>query len=242
MLKLNVYPKNDIIIKLILGIVFLISGYSYSQNDTIPYIELVGFAEKDFEPDIIIISFELGDYNYETKTETSLDEQEIQVIKILSNYNIDKSKLTFDNFGKSRKYYKNHTETHNTKWYLLEVPNISSMMNVFDQLSGLNLRTFQVDNLKSSKISQLKNELYKNAIQNAVSKGNTILGEVNKRVGDVIFITDVNTSYDFDPVKFDNSSKREIVVNGFTGAKDITIGNVRIKYKIVTKFKVLNIK
>lgn len=213
-------------------------SYSFAQKDTVASIEVIGFAEKEIAPDYIIISFELSEYNPDTKQTTPLIDQEKKLFNILKELEIDEKDLKFDNFGKDKVYKKRVTDVYDSKWYLLKLYNITKLMTFNSQLINVNLNNFIVDELKNSKLDTYKKELYAEAMNNAKEKAEILVSVLKKKLGDPIEIKENASSYDYDPVKIDNSTKREIARAGFSGATDITLGNLRLKYKIIVKFKI----
>lgn len=212
---------------------------SFAQKDTISTIEVIGFAEKEISPDYIIVSFELSEYNPDTKQTTPLVDQENLLFNILKELEIDEKDLKFDNFGKDKVYKKKATDIYDSKWYLLKLYDINKLMTFNSRLNNVNLNNFIIDQLKNSKIEQYKNELYSEAMNNAKNKADILLSVLKKKAGDPIEIKENSSSYDYDPVKIDNSTKREIVKAGYCGATDITLGNLRLKYKIIVKFRII---
>ncbi|MBK8807845.1 MAG: SIMPL domain-containing protein [Bacteroidales bacterium] len=218
----------------------LLSNFSFAQKDSTATIEVVGFAVKEISPDYIIVSFELSEYNSETKQTRAIAEQENELFEILKELEINDKELKFDNFGKDKVYKKKAVDVYDSKWYLLKLTNINKLMTFNSRLNALNVNKFTIDELKNSQIDTFKKELYLEAMNNAKEKAEILLSVLKKKVGNPLEIKENPSSYDYDPVKIDNSTKREIVRDGYTGATDITLGNLRLKYKVIVKFEIIN--
>ena len=224
---------------IIFSALFLNLNIIFAQPDTSSTIEVIGYAEMEIPPDYIVVSFKISEYNPEIKETISLTDQENELFKILEALNIDKKNLIFDNFGEDKKYRKRAIDTYKSNWYLLTLNDINKLMILNEQLYGLNLTSFSIDALKNTQIEKYKENLYKKAMENAVNKAKTILAVIDKNVGKPVEINENLSTYDYDPVKIDNTSRRVIVKQGFAGAHDITLGNIKLEYRLVVKFEII---
>jgi len=225
-------------ITLIMG-VFIFTNVN-AQKDTAAYIEVNGYAEKEISPDNIIVSFELSEYNVETKESTPIAQQEDSLLNMLKELEINVKDLKFDNFGKDRVYKKKTVDMYDSKYYLLKMMDMQKLMLFYSRLKSLNVTNFSIDELKNTMIETYKKELYAAAMKDAKDKAEILLSVVKKKVGNPIIIKEDVSSYDYDAVKIDNSSKREIMRAGDYGGKDISLGNLRLKYKICVRFAIFN--
>jgi len=230
--------------KLLSVLLFITFNFQVNaQIDSNSCIQIFGYAEKFITPDIIDVSFSLNEYNEETKSTRPIAEQEEILFKTIRDIGLSESNFKLDNFSKQNIYKKKNTESYDKRWYILSLNDLQKLMTLYNCLQTLNLSGFKINELKSTQIEKYKTELYKEAMLIALKKAEAILSVVNKKVGNPIEIKeDFTKSYNQeceDPVKFDRTTKRMIPGDFFSNQYELSIGDIKLKYKLIVKFEIV---
>jgi hypothetical protein len=177
--------------KLLILAVF-IPCFSFGQisvNEKI--ITVVGVAEMEIEPDIIILSMSSSE-NESVKKESPSLIKENQIIKFITSLGIQREKFSikrlnaFEQFGLSSTRYKQ------LKNYELTIPKASLVDTIIAKCFEIGMDNISVSKIEHSKIDSLRNSLLPKALNSAKVKAETIAANIGVSIGKVI---NVNESY-----------------------------------------------
>jgi hypothetical protein len=205
-----------------------------------PYIEVVGTAELNVEPDEIYIKILLFE-----DSDNPIEKQEQNLKTALQNIGIDIKNLTIsDAVANLKSSIFKGKEVINQKEYILKVNSATLVTKVFTELDKLKIRNAFIHRVSHSKIDSLRKEVRIMAIKAAKEKANYLLFAIGEKCGKALIIKEENS---FDEVNYSNFINRvnnyKYKTEGWLSESDkaqneISYKKIVIQYFIYAKFQI----
>jgi uncharacterized protein YggE len=232
--------------QIILIVCLLINSYIYSQEidyTKVPQIQTKATFTTEIQPDIITLSIAISESN--TKGKVSLEELERKLENVLKLNSIDISKqLTLRDLSSNyQSYFLKKTDVQKTKNFNLEVYNANVAGKILRELADNDISNFRLLKTEYSKLEELKIELKGKAVSKAKRQAEEMTKALNQKVGDVIFISDVETNI----VNYLSGQVAGLNIRGVNsiGYKekeesnlDIGFDNIRVDATVIVYFKI----
>lgn len=173
------------LITLLLLIPLFASAQQITTLDNIPYIEVIGIAEKEITPNIITFKISLQENN--DKNKINIEEQERKLIAQLKEEKLDFNKLLIDNSNIHTSKLK-RISTTNRKDYFISVSNSEDAYKVHKVLNNLNVSEASITELSHTDIQIYKKDLQKVALQSAKEKATNLLTAIGETIDKPLII------------------------------------------------------
>ena len=230
----------------LLLVIILITGVVRSQNtnlETLRFIEVTGSSELEIDPDEI--RFEIGIEEYwkeefekrtefkDYKTKVPIMEIESQLLTELAKIGIQKENIVVKEVGN---YWRNRgkefmisKQLEITLFDFRKVEDITSTINT----RGINYMT--IKELKNKNIANFRKQVKIEALKAAQTKAAYLLESINKQVGDVISITELNE-------RNDSGGSQNALSNMVMSTSDISgiesVKKIKLRYEMKVKFEI----
>jgi len=185
--------------KLLLLFIFLYPFIVFAQRVTppsdVPYIEVVGTAEKTVIPDEIYLAINLHEH-YEGKNKVGIEKQEKNLKSELADAGIPLDQLSLsDAQGAYVKVKWGKKDVLNQKEFILMLNTAQEVGVVFGILDELNIEDASIYKVDHSDIENLKKEVKIEAIKAAKEKAFYLLEAIGQKPGKALVIYEDNPVY-----------------------------------------------
>jgi uncharacterized protein len=233
--------------KIIKFIIFLslISVVSKAQTKNFldqPYLDVTGSADTLVTPNEIFIKIIIAEKD--SRDKTSVEEQELKMVKALKALGIktEKNLTTSDMASNFKSYFLKGKEVVKSKEYMLKVDDAVTASKVFIELENIGISNTSIDRVNHSELEMIKNEIRSRAIINARKKAIALTKPLQQTVGPAIHISDMETS-NFNrqlPGRVGAGMLQEVVVVGYASGKkelpQIEFEKINVTSNIAVKF------
>ncbi len=214
-----------------------LSNFVFSQNAKEvepPYIEVIGTAKREIDPNQIFISITLIEKSIDNK-KYSIDAQETKLQQILSDLNISKSKLTLSDFSSSIITEKRkEVGFKQSKQFILLLETAQQVSNLFEKLFDANIKEADVVKIDHTDIVNYNKEVRIEAVKAAKAKAEYITNAVGNKIGKPLEIIEQNADTNFylgNANRF-NMSNTAITLSSSEFKKIIITFSFKVKYLI----------
>ena len=186
-------------------LVTLITGLSLSMFaqmvDTRRKIEVVGNAESEVVPDIIYITISLQEYFNGNKKATDINDLEKRLQNAVIKAGVPKENLMVNNVSSYNNTWqkKKNPNFVASKQYRLKLSDISKFNEIISPIDPKAIQYTNVESYEYSKMSEVKKELRKKALQAAREKAGYLAETLDDKVGDALEINVIDA--DNNPVQ-----------------------------------------
>lgn len=169
---------------------FVTSLFSQSNNET-PQIEVSGVYKTEIIPDRIFLSVELNERT-DVKHVLTMQQQEDSLLSLMKKMKISKEKIQFKDAGND--YINNRKKSKTViahKVFSIELQNSKQLNLVVKKLDDWMVYNSFISKVEHSKIDSIKKVGQINAIKNAQEKAIYLLMPLNKTIGRVLYVSDI---------------------------------------------------
>jgi len=204
-----------------------------NQNNVPSYVEIVGTAEKEVDPDIFYLSFSLDESDNAKKIDINAMEQ--RMLAALQSLGIDtKNDLTVTGMSGDDWYWwwrKSHKK-YQRKTYSLKVEDLDLVNKSCDKLDSLKV-SYRLSKVDYSQMDELKKEMQQEAVKAARQKAENLLSSENKKVNELIYLREQNYYSDF----YEAPTLWE---DGYNKEEELSLAFKKIKasYNVVARFSI----
>ncbi len=183
---------------------FSLSLNSYTQDTK--YIEVTGSAEMFIEPDEFIYIIRIEEYwkdeYWEQDTVTYLNVKkyknkvlikdiETPLLEKLSELGLEKKNIRITEIGNYRGWFNN--EMLISKQIELTLKDFKTIDTILSKLDKKGIDYINIGELKNKELSNYRKEVKKRALKEAKEKAEYLLESIDKKLGGVISITEIET-------------------------------------------------
>ena len=223
----------------ILGFAVAMTGFvacvqNSNQNSVQPaYIEIVGTAEKEVDPDIFYVSFTLDESSNSKKIDINTWEQ--RMLSALQSLGIDtKNDLTITGMsGDSWYWWRKKNTPYQRQSYLLKSNSLDLVNKTCDKLDSLKIN-YYLSKVDYSQIDELKKEVQQEAVKKARLKAENLLGSENKQVGELIYLQEQEI--------FANRPRYELYgnyeVKAYDSESSPAFNKMKVSYSVIARFNI----
>ena len=223
-------------------LLLVIPFIAFSQQQTRDnLITVMGYAESEVEPDIIVLSMSAKE-NENSKDESSSAKMENNIMKFLISIGIKAENFTLDRYNANSRYsFTSTTKFKLNKSYKLVFNQVSQLDTIMAKCLESGMENLAIQRLDYSKKDSLENTLLVNALKSAQNKAMIIGKTLSSNVGKVY---SVNENQQNSITGFDNDMTGSISVVGYgIQAKnrigsDISIQKIKFSKTILAKFAI----
>lgn len=211
------------------------------------YIEVIGSAEMEVEPDEIRLIIGIEEYWLEEfdivkdfkdfkdfKTKVPLNQIETSLLNELNKIGITKEQIIVKEVGNYWRY--TGKDFMFSKQYELILNDFKKVDEITKEVKTKGIDYMRIGELKNKKLTDYRKQVKIEALKAAKNKAEYLLTSIGKKTGDVISITEMNDS--------DGSwwSPRNLTSNAIMSTPDNSnkenIRNIKLRYEIKARFEI----
>lgn len=224
--------------KLILLIVLSIPFLNTEAQTEKRYIEVLGSAESEINPDIIIISVRLKEYE-ENKEKVNLDKIERDFTSALTKSKIDKENITLSDLTiNSIQQRKKERDFYSQKTYQIKFSKTEDILVLIENLKSVKLDNLTIVMLSHSHIEKYRLETKIEALKVAEKKAEALLNAVGAKRGKPLLIDETPEQFTSWPKNADSNISYNIIDSEFTGASEIQLKKIKLRFEILARFEI----
>lgn len=233
----------------ILFLAFLICiGCTKFQNfdkNQIKFVEVSGSAELEIEPDEILFIIGIGEYWKEEferktkfedyKTKIPISEIEKNLLFNLEEIGIQKDDIIVREVGNFWRY--RGKEFLIGKQIELKLSDFNKINQIIEKIDTKGVDYMRIGELENKKITEYRKQVKIEALKAAKDKAEYLLTSIDKEVGDIISIIEVNNENNFwrPQPKMSNITMSSSENSGIENTRKI-----KLRYEIKAKFEIQN--
>ena len=204
--------------------------------NSILFIEVVGNAKKEIDPNQIFVSITLSEKSIDNK-KYSIEAQEEKLQQLLKKCNIDWSNLTLSDFNsKIIRDKKNEIGFKQSKEFILLLKSADEVSKIFKELFDANIKEADVVSVQHTNILEYVKEVRIEAIKSAKEKAQYLLEAIGNKIDQPMEVIEQNrNSDDFNYYRGNVYSRKEEAEQTISSSefKKIVINiSYKVKYSI----------
>ena len=219
----------------------VISTSNFAQknpdNDSKPYIEVIGTAEKEVVPDLVFVNIVLQE-RYDRGDKITIEKQEENLKNALNDNGIDLSNLTISSTNSIYTKVKWSTKDGLTKKsYTLKISNIKAVNKVFQILDKLEINEANILKFSHSHIDSINQVVRTQAIREARNKAQYLLSAIGEQIDKPLVIKEAES-----PNSISNRSNYYIdgmrVIGSAETENEIQIKSINVQFSVYIKYSI----
>jgi uncharacterized protein YggE len=224
----------------------MLSFAGYSQTETKPFartIEVTGSAEMEVEPDEVYLSVNLREYMKDKTVKVYLVDIDKEFKKVLEGAGIDLKNVSVQGANAYYNYDWWHRENRKTdflaaKTYTIKLPNLEKYNQLMQKLDHKGIENAYLQRTENSKIEEYRQQVKINALKAAKSKAGFMVESIGSKLGDVVFIREINDGNVYRPVMYKTMSNMAMDSENATagGEEAIQMEKIKIRYEVEAHF------
>lgn len=233
--------RKIIIASLLFSLTTLILGQSSNSN----YITVVGSAEKDIDPNWIVLTMKTKETE-STKKDSEVVEAEIKITQFLESLGLDPELLTIDSYSASSGNLSSSSKFRLSKSYKLRINDVTKLDTIVDLCFRSGMKDVYVLEAGHTKVETYLDELLIEAAKSAHKKALLLAETLNCKLGAVYSIDEryqINrhsTSYDY----LGEYTLDEVIVTGYGGTSRQRVGStvgfrkIKLSKTVIVKYNI----
>jgi uncharacterized protein YggE len=214
-----------------------VQSQTTAAKSEVPYIEVIGRAEKEVVPDIIYIGITLSDKITSKGAEYTIDDQENRLNKLVKDLTIDPANLVLAD-ASSITILKKQKEkgVAQRKEYVLKLSSATQVNQVFEALYTNDIKDALITKVEHTKMVEFNKETRINAIKAAKDKAIYLLEAIGEQIGKPLEITESGE------IGYNSSPIRSNVVNYYSigggGEENLEFKKIKIVFEYFIKYSI----
>jgi uncharacterized protein YggE len=166
---------------------FLSTVAAWGQTEK-RYIEVIWSAETDIDPNIIVLSVQLREYD-ENKEKVTLDKIEVDFNAALKNSKVPKENVRLADLSSNAfRPRKRDRESYSRKTFEITFSKSEDVLNFLNKLADVKIEDVHVAKLSHTEIQKFRLETKVTALKAAEMKADVLLTSVGSKKGKAILI------------------------------------------------------
>lgn len=219
------------------------------------YIEVIGSAELEVEPDEIHLAVVIGNYSEKYRTGASkellsLDAADKKFMDILANVGIDKSQIVLKDASTQNywsyyiRYGRYMENVRLEKQYEIILNEVSQLNNLLKELPGPQdgIVSVNVTELKNKNIAEHRKEAKIMAMKAAKEKASYLLESIGSKTGKPIYVKEVvddNNDVKLYRARTSNMLMKQESAFIEDSSEEPQMKKIKLRYEIEAKFEIL---
>jgi len=218
---------------------FLTTFAAWGQTEK-RYIEVMGSAETEVNPDIIVLSIRLKEYE-ENKEKVNLDKIERDFLNAVSKSKIGNERITLSDLTLNAvRQRKKDRDFYAQKTYEISFSKTEDVLILLDNLKPVKLDYLDIVKLSHTDIAKYRLETKIQALKAAEKKADALLNSVGAKRGKVLFIDESPDAAigDWTPRNMDSNFLAKMVDNETLGISEIPLKKIKLRFEILAQFEI----
>jgi uncharacterized protein YggE len=206
---------------------------------------VIGSAESEFTPNIIVISVRLREYN-ENKERLTLEKIEADFMNALTKSNISKDNIRLadvsSNVFNYYRYYKQGVDFSPQKTYEVTFSKTEEVLAFLENLKGIKIDNLSIAKLSHTEIQKYRLETKVEALKASERKAETLLTSIGSKKGKVLLIEETEDLPEWQVRSLYSNLKVEnqmySVADDAPSGGDAPLKKIKLRYEIKTRFEI----
>lgn len=217
----------------------LVTFIAWGQTDK-RYIEVMGSAESEVNPNIIVISVRLKEFE-ENKEKVTIDKIESDFLNAVTKSKIGNDRITLSDLTLNAiRQRKKDRDFYAQKTYEISFSKTEDVLILLDNLKPVKLDYLDIVKLSHTDIEKYRLETKIQALKAAEKKADALLNSVAAKRGRVLFIDESPDSAigDWRLRNMDSNVLYNIADNETLGISEIPLKKIKLRFEILARFEI----
>ena len=218
-----------------------VAGAQIGNQDTKPYIEVVGVGELEIIPNEVFISFTLKE-RMDGKNKITIESQEKEMKKQLQKAGFDLEKLSLADASSGFVTIKRKKqEVLASKNYVLKVATTTEIASVFEVLDSVEALNADITRVTHSEIEKYRRDVKILAVKAAKEKAGYLLEAIGESAGKPLMIQERETYDDIMPMANYRMKTMAVMEDSQMAAEvlpELTFQKIKLKYSVFARFEI----
>lgn len=223
---------------------FLTTVTAWGQADK-RYIEVIGSAEADIDPNIIVISVQLREYD-ENKEKVVLNKIEADFNSALTKSKVPKENVRLADISSNAfRPRKKDRDSYSRKTFEITFSKSDDVLNFLDNLAEVKIEDVHVAKLSHTEIQKFRLETKVTALKAAEMKAEVLLTSVGAKKGKIILIEEkpefqdwLSTSLGSNAMYYSNATTHDSIANDSQGTNHSPLKKIHLRFEIMARFEI----
>lgn len=224
----------------LLSIFFLFATtVAWGQTDK-RYIEVIGSAETDIDPNIIVITVQLREYD-ENKTKVTLDKIEADFNAALTKSNVPKENVRLANLSSDAyRPRKRDRDAYFQKIYEVTFSRSQDVLSFLTNAAGARIESIHIVKLSHTEIQKFRLETKVAALNAAEMKAEVLLNAVGSKRGKVLLIEERSASTESFNRSLDYTTNQAYfsIEGSSEDSDDMPLKKIHLRFEILARFEI----
>ncbi|MDU1891418.1 MAG: SIMPL domain-containing protein [Dysgonomonas sp.] len=215
------------------------------MQPSVPYIEVIGSAEQEIEPDEIRLSVTVGNYTDKNIQKLSLEAADKRFMETLTTVGINKDQIILKDAATNSYWtYRGNRSQENIrleKRYELIIKSSAQLNQLLNNLPGPKegIVNVNVTELKNKNIAEYRKEVKMRALIAAKEKATYLLESVGDKIGKTIYVEELDEDVWNQPLArgMYSNLKMEAAMDDMD-AGDVQMQKIKLKYRMKARFTI----
>lgn len=233
-----------------ISLLLLLLGWFFTQaqpilSPTASFIEVTGEGKLAVVPDEIYLSIEITETSL-TNAELTLPEMEARMIETIRSHGIEIDNISLADVSRELvKINKRKSQIATSQEYILKLPGVAKTNELVQAMAEIGIVNIVISRVDHSQIEQLKQETQIKALQSAQQKAQYLCEAMDKKVGDPLFVVevDVHTSYADLSVRGNRDRGTVYYIDGVKvrgkPLSELAFQKIQLEHKILARFEIV---
>ncbi len=237
-----------------LAVILLSSVMTFAQTTEkqLPYIEVVGSAEMEIEPDEIHLEVTIAEFSYtkpqkigsDKKVSVSINKAETTLMDILKKEGIKKDQIFLKNTSKGYYYaewngYKDYDVTMQKKYQVV----FTSFAQLDRTLKALpsadeGIINVIITSTKNNNIEQYRKQVKIQAMKAAKEKAQYLLESIGNKIGNPVSIIEIDNDGGYTPYLRSNMMMAKTGIEEDSSEPNAQMQKIKLRYEIRAQFEI----
>jgi len=231
---------------LLIATFLLFFGKTFSQEKEIisqKYIEVTGSSELEVNPDEIILVIDIAEYWKEEfegksvekfKTKITLDKIEKSLMGDLKKVGITKEQIKISGVGNYWRVFGK--ETLLEKEFEINLKSFEKLDTLLQTIDTKGISYIRLGELKNEKITEYRKQVKTEALKAAKTKAAYLVESLDKKLGDIVSITELNEN-NFTYWRNENLLSNSVITTSDNSGME-NVRKIKLRYEIKVRFEI----
>jgi uncharacterized protein len=203
-------------------------------------IEVIGKADIEIIPEVLNYSITLQEYKKSEGVKVNIETLEKQLTKAVEGLGISKENFSILNVSGNKSYSPDNKQNSflESRNYIIRVSSVNEINGLIPKLDSMGVTSAYMSRATLKKNPVTEKLLRTEALKDAKSKATSIAEGIDKKLGDIVLIQEMNL-YDFvdnnNNVQYKKQQEVGVVIRGFK--TDIPVEKIKLSYQVKVTFQ-----
>ena len=202
------------------------------------YIEVIGSAESELNPNIIVISIRLKEYE-ESKVKVTLDKIEGDFMNALTKSKVSKDNIQLSDLSLNAvQQRRRDRDFYSQKTYEISFSKTEDVITLIENLKSVKLDHLNIVKLSHTEIEKYRLEIKIEALKAAERKADALLSSVGSKRGKPLLISENPEATVWRPQNMDSNVSYNLMDTESLGISEIPLKKLKLRFEILARFEI----